>query len=317
MIKKQKMSKIKILILAANPTNTGRIRADEEVKKIEEGIKKSKFRESIEIKVKWAITIEDLSNALLEEKPDILHFTGHGAGNNSNEYISGNRDINLNFENKTNKGCLIIETNDGTSRFLEPEKVADLISMYKNNIKCIVLNACHSQYQAELFVQNINYAIGMKKAILDKSAIVFSVAFYEAIANGENIPFAFDYSIKNLNINNLDGIEIPKLNIKLGHIEHKSLLSSDNLNNDKNNFKDIINNSIESGKIEKAITETITFLNNKVESSTINNFRMLLNRINRINNDKNNDLVPNDEYRREIAKITNAFLSFFNDLTIF
>src|SRR5271166_387760 len=69
-----------ILILAANPKGTERLRLDEEVKKIEQGLERSKRRDQFKLVVKWAVTDDDLRRAMLDNEPEIVHFSGHGLG---------------------------------------------------------------------------------------------------------------------------------------------------------------------------------------------------------------------------------------------
>ena len=70
----------KILFLSSNPTNTSRLRLDEEVREIEEALKRVEFAEKFKIISKWAVRTDDLLPILLEHKPQIVHFSGHGAG---------------------------------------------------------------------------------------------------------------------------------------------------------------------------------------------------------------------------------------------
>ena len=67
-----------ILILSANPKTTSRLRLDEEVREIEEGLQRAKHRSRFEIRSKWAVRLRDFRRALLDEVPQIVHFTGHG-----------------------------------------------------------------------------------------------------------------------------------------------------------------------------------------------------------------------------------------------
>src|SRR6476469_1460699 len=72
---------IKILILTANPSNTSRLRLDQEVRAIEEELERAKSRDRFELISKWAVRVDDLTRTLLEYKPRIVHFSGHGEGN--------------------------------------------------------------------------------------------------------------------------------------------------------------------------------------------------------------------------------------------
>ena len=56
----------------------------------------------------------------------------------------------------------------------------------------LVLNACYSEIQAEAIHEHVNYVIGMNRAVGDKAAINFAVAFYDGLAAGEDVEFAFE-----------------------------------------------------------------------------------------------------------------------------
>lgn len=51
-----------------------------EVRKIEEAIRRCGQRRHFEIKSQWALQAKDLWRSLLEYTPQIVHFSGHGAG---------------------------------------------------------------------------------------------------------------------------------------------------------------------------------------------------------------------------------------------
>ena len=70
----------KILLLSANPTDTSRLRLDQEVREIQVGLERDKRREELEIISKWAVQVDDLCRVLLDREPIIVHFSGHGEG---------------------------------------------------------------------------------------------------------------------------------------------------------------------------------------------------------------------------------------------
>jgi CHAT domain-containing protein len=71
--------KTNILIVSANPKDTSKLRLDEEAREIEEGLQRSQRRGQFKVKSKWALRARDLRRALLDEQPNIVHFSGHGA----------------------------------------------------------------------------------------------------------------------------------------------------------------------------------------------------------------------------------------------
>ena len=172
MITEEKEKK-KILILAANPKDTKRVRFDEEVREIEESLQRSKLRDQFHINSKFAIRRGDIRRALLDYAPDIVHFTGHG-----------------------NKEGLVVEDKSGISDLIYSEALSGLFKLFSNKsdkVECVILNACYSEFQAEAIGKHINYVIGMKKEIKDKAAIEFSVGFYDALGAGKPVEDAFEF----------------------------------------------------------------------------------------------------------------------------
>ncbi len=70
-----------VLMLSANPKGTTPLRLDEERREVEEGlIHRSKLRDNFQFITKSAVRTRDVRRAMLDHKPNILHFSGHGAG---------------------------------------------------------------------------------------------------------------------------------------------------------------------------------------------------------------------------------------------
>lgn len=160
----------KILILTANPKNTSQLRLDEEVREIDYGLQRAQQRDSFVLQAKWAVRTRDIQRAMLDVNPQIVHFSGHGTG-----------DEGLVFEDET-----------GQTKLVDGEAIAGLFKLFAEQIECVVLNGCYSQTQAEAITQHVNYVIGMKKAIADKAAIEFAVGFYDALGSGRSFEFAYE-----------------------------------------------------------------------------------------------------------------------------
>ena len=69
-----------ILILASNPKGTSVLDLDREIRDVREGLRRSPNRDEFRIEVRGAVRPIDLSRALLEVEPQIVHFCGHGTG---------------------------------------------------------------------------------------------------------------------------------------------------------------------------------------------------------------------------------------------
>ena len=178
-----------LLILAANPKGTERLRLDEEVKKIEQGLERSKRRDQFKLVVKWAVTDDDLRRAMLDNEPEIVHFSGHGVG--SGQGGSQGRDFVPDQEDES--GGLAFEDDSGQVQLISGDALARLFELCADSVKCVVLNACYSEDQANAISQHIDYVVGMKKAIGDEAAIKFAVGFYDALGAGRNFETAFKF----------------------------------------------------------------------------------------------------------------------------
>ena len=159
----------RILFLAANPKNTSPLRLDKEVREIENGLISKKPGQFC-FEKKWAVRPIDVQRAMLEFKPHIVHFSGHGEG------IEG----------------LVLESSEGEyGQLVSTEALAGLFKLFSDEVECVILNACYSEIQADAINCHINYVIGMNQSIGDKAAIDFSVGFYDAIGTGRSIEFAY------------------------------------------------------------------------------------------------------------------------------
>ncbi|MDZ8023297.1 MAG: CHAT domain-containing protein [Nostoc sp. DedQUE01] len=160
-----------ILILAANPKGITPLRLDEQVREIDAGLQRARHREQFVLEQKWAVRPRDIQRAMLDINPQIVHFSGHGTG-----------DEGLVFEDET-----------GSAKLVDGEALAGLFQLFADQVECVVLNGCYSEIQAEAISQYVNYVIGMKKAIGDKAAIEFAVGFYDALGSGKPVEFAYKF----------------------------------------------------------------------------------------------------------------------------
>ncbi len=181
--------RIKILFLAANPIDSDRLRLDEEIRHIDQALRQSDFRDRFEIRQHWAVRVSELQNFLLRHKPDIVHFSGHGSEDSH----------------------IYLEDDSGESYAVPGEALGQLFRVLKDNIKCVVLNACYSQAQARAIARAIDCVIGMSQEIGDKSSIRFAAAFYQALGFGKDAKTAFDLGINQLDLEQLADSATPTL----------------------------------------------------------------------------------------------------------
>ena len=160
---------MKILFLSANPPGSARLELDEEVSQIEEGLQRSKLNGHFKLVTKWAVDSNALRRALLEENPDIVHFSGHGEG----------------------QAGLVLVGQNGQAKPATGEALSGLFKQFPD-IKCVLLNACYAEVQAKAIVQHIEYVIGMKQAVRDDAAIAFATGFYDGLGYAKSIDVAFE-----------------------------------------------------------------------------------------------------------------------------
>ena len=158
----------KILILAANPRDTPSLRLDEEIRDIREALQRSQYRDQFALECRTAVRPQDVRRALLDIKPHIVHFSGHGVGEQG----------------------LVLENEVGKMQLVSTEALVGLFELFSNIVECVLLNACYSKFQADAICQNINYVIGMNQPIGDRAAIEFAVLFYDALGAQHSIEFA-------------------------------------------------------------------------------------------------------------------------------
>lgn len=190
----------KILILAANPKQTVRLRLDEELRNIKEGLQRAQNRENFDLRYDLAVRPRDIRRAILDYRPNIIHFSGHGAG------VQG----------------LAFEDEAGNEQLVTGEALAGLFGLC-NQVECVLLNACYSEVQAKAIVQHINYVIGMNDQIEDKAAIEFVVGFYDALlaynpkydSGSPPVEFAFNFARNAIGLAGVSGESIPEIKKKI------------------------------------------------------------------------------------------------------
>lgn len=171
----------KILILASNPKDTKRIRFDEEIREIDEGLRRANRRDQFILKTKLALRVQDLRRALLDESPQFVHFIGHGEPEG-----------------------LKLESKSGKAEVVPPEAVSSLFQLFSDVVECVILSACHSLKQSTAINRHIPYVIGMRHNLPDKAGIEFAVGFYDALGAGRPVEDAFKFGRNAIMLTNPD-----------------------------------------------------------------------------------------------------------------
>jgi hypothetical protein len=150
---------ITILFLGANPSDRTRLFLGLEARTIHERLRASRHCDAFRIEQQWAVGSSDLQACLLRCAPAVVHFSGHGEPS----------------------GELLLEGELGSAEPVEAAALADLFRLLGGQVRCVVLNACYSEVQANAIVEHVDCVVGMSKGIDDQSAIAFAGAFYQAL----------------------------------------------------------------------------------------------------------------------------------------
>src|SRR5690349_12656196 len=102
---------LRILFLSANPAGIPQLKLEEEFNQIYDKLR-SVPRDEFELVQRHTIHIKDLQKVLLEQEPQIVHFSGHGS----------------------EKSTLIFQNEDGQSEEVQSRVLTDLFKVHGSNI---------------------------------------------------------------------------------------------------------------------------------------------------------------------------------------
>jgi hypothetical protein len=206
-------AKTVILFLASDPTNATRLRLGEEQREIQEKLQLAKERDRFDLQTRLSVRPADLVQALLDIRPQVVHFSGHGEereetrgrgeGETRREGEKGERGVKLvqakgadvasgaDAESAAEGGAIYLEDARGQAQAVLAEALAALFKQFADQVRCVVLNACYSEGQARAIARHIPYVVGMRRAIGDRAAIAFSIGFYQGLGAGRSVEEAY------------------------------------------------------------------------------------------------------------------------------
>jgi hypothetical protein len=156
-------------------------------------LRRSRTREKLTLQQRWAVRPDVLRRALLDFNPQILHFCGHGSGENG----------------------LVLENDTGEAKLVSTEALANLLKRFADRgLECVVLNACYSEVQANAIIEHIDYVIGMNSSISDRAAIKFVQGFYDELGAGWSYEDAFQGGCDAIALEGIQQEHIPILKRK-------------------------------------------------------------------------------------------------------
>jgi hypothetical protein len=87
--------------------------------------------------------------------------------------------------------------------------------------RLLVLNACDTDHQAQLFLDVVDHVVAMSSSISDLAAATYAAAFYAALASGQPLDKAFAQGGNALKIIGSPDAHLPSLRSKTGIIPSK------------------------------------------------------------------------------------------------
>jgi hypothetical protein len=168
---------------------------DREARDIDAKIRAATHGDSFVLATRWAVRPDDLQQALLAERPAIVHFSGHGV----------------------DEGLVLHSSEGPEHKVVSGPALANLFGILGSDLRVVVLNACNSDVQARAIAKEVSAAIGMAGLIEDGAARIFAAAFYRALGFGTNVQAAFDLGVNALELEGLlAAARTPQLFVRSG-----------------------------------------------------------------------------------------------------
>jgi len=184
----------KILFLGASPKNIDHIQTNKEYQTIRTAVNNAADRK-YKVVSHQNVTNDIIQDTIIEEKPTIVHFSGHGTEN----FLITHHNNDYGLEDQMN--------NDSFVKIIERAK----------SITCVVLNCCYSKTLAEKLIKidHVKAVIGTSDKIKNEACLKFAKGFYLSISNGYSFEEAFEDGKNKITINQVSGASLLKYHGKL------------------------------------------------------------------------------------------------------
>lgn len=161
---------VKILFISANTRDSEPLDLSEEFRSIAKAIRAAPYHDSFQLIPELAARRSDLHDALLEHRPDVVHFACHGSA----------------------QAAILLRGDGPHSEPVSAESLQSLFGVLHDNLVLVVFNACFAHTQAAAIRKSAGLAIGMQAPVADRAAIRFASALYSALAHGRSVHEAFE-----------------------------------------------------------------------------------------------------------------------------
>lgn len=162
---------VTILLVNANRGTVGRRQLGAEARDLQETMRLAKRREMFRVETCVASRPEDLTQAILDYRPRIIHFSGHGL----------------------EEGALYFENAAEGAKLVEPESLGAVFRIIGAEVDCVLLDSSFSEREATEIAEHVERVIRMSCGIRDDAGRIFTVGFYKALGVGRSIEEAFEF----------------------------------------------------------------------------------------------------------------------------
>lgn len=161
---------LRVLLLAASPSDEEAIRVATEQQVIQDAIREEGTKDRFSLHHITEVYLDHLAETIESEKPHIVHFSGHGTEDDFLLFVR--------------KG---VETSHPVSLETLQLMFQTLVEQLQVPIQLVVLNACFSIDIARALSKWVPFTIGMKGKMPALASIEFGVGLYRGIAMGKSI----------------------------------------------------------------------------------------------------------------------------------
>jgi hypothetical protein len=161
-----------ILLCTANAVHQDeRIQLEEELRAIDDALRRSRLRDGYEPRMCPAVTFSKVLHELADHNPRFVHFAGHGDPS----------------------GQIVLLGERGHEMRVAPEHMADLLAELRPSPTLVTFATCYSYGMAQAAARHAAFAIGFQGPLGDESAPLFSATLYERLASSAepDVPKAF------------------------------------------------------------------------------------------------------------------------------
>lgn len=161
-----------ILYLTASPASQEALRADAEVRAVQNEVRGAKFRDRVRIAVSPAADAGSLMQGLNDHRPQVVHFSGHAGGQAL--WMDDGR----------------VDRSVGSA--LKFDVLAEILNATDEPPVLLVLNACDTLNGATALLSAVRCVVAMSDSVTDLGATVFATKFYGGIGAGQSVLSAFN-----------------------------------------------------------------------------------------------------------------------------